>query len=193
MARSQEAARIPAPSLTAGDRLDARASRHGGAPRKAGNSYRRLTCDDHYHILRLARGRDPARTQGSRRMAVSRPSPAVPDDRQTAKPRPKRKFLAVRGSLLSPARERAAPHGIDTCLCANKLRLEPGTIDHTSFATLDTSTSPLSFAFSLRTTSHRGHAPTEAVPTGRRPGATANIVAKAATAKKLRNSARPGR
>ena len=47
MARSQEAPRIPTPSLTAGDRLqDAGSSRHGGAPRKAGNSYRRLTRDD---------------------------------------------------------------------------------------------------------------------------------------------------
>jgi predicted DNA-binding WGR domain protein len=44
MARSQEAPRIPAPGLTAGDRLpDAGSSREGRAPRKVGNSYRRLT------------------------------------------------------------------------------------------------------------------------------------------------------
>jgi hypothetical protein len=53
-----------------GDRLqDAGSSRDGSAPRKAVDSYRHPTFDDHYHILRLARGRDPARTQ-SRRMAV---------------------------------------------------------------------------------------------------------------------------
>jgi hypothetical protein len=62
MARSQEAARIPTPSLTAGDRLqDAGSSREGSAPRKAGNAYRRLTAMTLYHILRLTRGRDPAR------------------------------------------------------------------------------------------------------------------------------------
>jgi hypothetical protein len=115
MARSQKAPRIPAPSLTAADRLDARASRHGGARRvRPATHYRRLICCDRYHILRLARWRDPGRTQGSRRMAVSRPSPAVPDDRQTAKRRPKRKFRQAFSNRPPPTQSR------DT-LCRHRL------------------------------------------------------------------------
>jgi len=52
MARSQEAPRIPAPGLTVRKRLDG-SSRQGGSRHEAGNSYRRLTCDNNlYHIVR---------------------------------------------------------------------------------------------------------------------------------------------
>ena len=57
----------------------AMASLHG-----VGNSYRRLTCGNRKYS---------GKTQGSRRTAGSLSSPAVPDDRQTAKLRPERALI----------------------------------------------------------------------------------------------------